>query len=421
MKRKVFSIFISIILLKAASGITLKEAVERVKQVSPLYKEYKTQLKSQYFTYKTWISPFLPNISYSFGYTKYRDNDPNYFSRNHILNVNWNIYDSGNAIFNRKILKYNYLSSKEQFNENVLDLIYNVKYAYIKCAVSKEIVQFRKTQLKAAEVNFKIAKRKKQLGLVKKSDVLQAQVRYETAKYQLEQAKNQYLKDLAELNSWLNLPLDKKTNINLNDFFAYADNDIFPYYKLEDIMFRKRSVLQQLKYSVKSSKYATKKALASFSPYISLSFSRSKYFNSIYEENDYTTTYSLSINWNIFSGLQRFYIYLSTKENYKSTKYQLLELKRKLKVHLYQTYTDLKTAVAKLKVAKALLEEANQNYKQALGEYKVGTGDILSLIRAEEALASAHETYINSLFDIAISKLSIERQLGIDNIKEVIK
>ena len=421
MRVKIFIFVISLLFINSAIGITLNEAIERVKQVSPLYKEYKTQLKSEYFSYKTWISPFLPSISYSFGYTKYKDSDPNYFSRNHIFSINWTIYDSGNAIFNRKILKYNYLSSKEQFNENILDLIYNVKYAYIKCAVSKEIVRFRKTQLKAAEVNFKIAKRKKQLGLVKKSDVLQAQVRYETAKYQLEQAKNQYLKDLAELNSWLGFPLDRKTKINLDDFFAYADNDIPPFYKMEDIMMKNRPALQQLKYSVKSLKYATKKALASFSPYVSLSFSRNKYFSSIYGENDYTTTYSLSINWNIFSGLQRFYTYLSTKETEKATKYQLAELKRKLKVELYKTYTDLKTAVAKLKVAKALLEEANQNYKQALGEYKVGTGDILSLIRAEESLASAHETYINSLFDVAVSKLSIERQIGVDNIKEVLK
>ena len=415
-------IFVLLVFLsKGALGITLDEAIERVKHVSPLYKEYKTQLKSQYFNYKTWISPFLPNISYSFGYTKYRDSDPNYFSRNHIFSINWTIYDSGSAIFGKKILKYNYLSYKEQFNENVLDLIYNVKYAYIKCAVSKEIVKFRKTQLKAAELNFKIAKRKKQLGLVKKSDVLQAQVRYETAKYQLQQAENQYKKDLAELNSWLGFPLDRETKINLDDFFTYADNDIPPFYRLVDIMMKKRPSLKQLKYSVKSLKYATKKALATFTPYITTSFSRTKYFNSIYGENNYTTTYSLSINWNIFSGLQRVYTYLSTKENEKAAKYQLQELKRTLKVNLYKTYTDLKTAVAKLKVAKALLEEANLNYKQALGEYKVGTGDILSLIRAEESLASAHETYINSLFDIAVSKLSIERQIGIDSIKEVQK
>ncbi len=406
---------------KISFGITLQEAVERAKAVSPLYKQYETQLKSDFFQYKTWISPFLPSLSYSFSYTKNKHTDPDYFSRNHSLNINWNIYDSGRSIFNRKILKYNYYASKENFQENILDIIYNVKYAYIKCAASKEIVKFRKTQLKAAKLNFDIAKRKKELGLVKKSDVLQAQVRYENAKYALEQAKNQYKKDLAELNSWLGYPLDSETEINTDDFFFYADDKVPSFYKIEDLALKKRPLLKQYQYNLKASKYTAKKALASFTPYIALSYSRTKFYNSLYGDNQYTSTYSISLNWDIFTGLQRYYTYLSAKETERSSKFFLLEAKRVLKLNLYKTYTDLKTAIARLKVAKSLLEEANLNYKQALGEYKVGTGDILSLIRAEESLASAHETYINSLLDIAVSKITLERQIGITSIKEVMK
>ncbi len=417
---KRFILFILILSL-SAHALTLEESIKRIKEVSPLYKQYIYQLNAQYFQYKTWISPFLPAVSYSFSFNKFKGSDQDYFSRNHIFSISWNIYDSGNAIFNRKILKYNYLSAKEQFDENVLDLIYNVKYAYLKCVVSKEIVKFRKTQLKAAKLNLKIAKRKKKLGLVKKSDIFQAKVRYENALYQLEEAKNQYLKDLAELNSWLKYPLDRRTEVNENDFFAYADNDIPLYYRIEDYALKHRPVIKQLKYLLKSSRYTVKKVLSSYSPYVSLSFSRNRYFSSLYGSNSYSTTYTLSINWSIFSGFQRYYTYLSSKENEKSTKYQLSELKRNIKVNLYKAYTDLKTAIARLKVAKALLEEADLNYKQALGEYKVGTGDILSLIRAEESLASAHETYINSLFNIAIARLNLERQAGVDNLKEVMK
>jgi outer membrane protein TolC len=410
-----------LLVFKISLGITLQEAVERAKSVSPLYMQYKTQLKSDFYQYKTWISPFLPYVSYSFSYTKNKHTDPDYFSRNHSLSINWNIYDSGRSFFNRKILKYNYLSSKELFKENVLDIVYNVKYAYIKCASSKEIVKFRKTQLKAAKLNFDIAKRKKKLGLVKKSDVLQAQVRYENAKYALEQAKNQYIKDLAELNSWLGYPLDSETEINTDDFYFYADDSIPPFYKIEDTALKKRPLLKQYRYNIKASKFSLKQTLFSFSPYISLSYGRTKYFTSIVGSNQYTSFYSISLNWDIFTGFQRYYRYLSAKETEKSSKYSFLETRRKLKLNLFKTYTDLKTAVAKLKVAKALLEEANLNYRQALGEYKVGTGDILSLIRAEEALASAHETYINSLLDIAIAKITLERQMGITSITEVMK
>ncbi len=398
-------------------ALTLEEAIKRVKKVSPLYHSYQSQLIDTFYQYKTWISPFLPSVSYAFSYTKSKHTDPDFFLRRHIFQINWNIYDSGQSIFNRKILKYTYLSAKEDFKENVLDILYNVKLAYMRCAASKEVVSFRKAQLKSAKFNLDVAKRKKKLGLVKKSDVLQALVRYENAKYALQQAENQYKKNLAELNSWLRYPLDRETDIDMEDFYLYADNDIPPFYKIEDLALRRRPLLKSMKYTLKVYKNNVKKTLALFSPYMTLSFSRQREFSSIYGENEYTNSYSVSLNWNIFSGFQRYYSYLSSREKEKNQKFKILETKRQIRLSLFKTYTDLKTAIARLKVAKALLKEADQNYKQALGEYKVGTGDILSLLRAEENLASAHETYINTLLDIAISRITLERQMGIQSIR----
>ncbi len=79
----------------------------------------------------------------------------------------------------------------------------------------------------------------------------------------------------------------------------------------------------------------------------------------------------------------------------------------------------MQTAISKLKLAQTILKEANLNYKQALGEYKVGTGDILSLIKAEESLAKAHETLINSMLDVSLAKINLEREIGITDLREV--
>lgn len=418
MIKKIFLLIL--IIFNIGYSLTLNEAIDRTLKVSPLYRSYERELKSTYFTYKTWISPFFPSLSYSFSYSKYFDINPeDYFYRTQSLKLNWIIYDHGKRFLEKKNLMYGYLASKERFDENILDILFNVKYAYLKCAASLEILKFRKTQLKAAKLNLDIAKKKKKLGLVKKSDVLQAQVRYENAKYQLTQAENQYKKDLAELNSWIGFPLDKDTKIDIEDFYSYSDDKIPDFKSIKKKAFQERPILKKYRYEIKIAKNNVKERLLSFTPYLTVSFSKNKTFSSLYGEKDSYDTFSFSLNWTIFSGFQRYYIYLSSKEKERKSRYELKEIKRKIKLNLYKIYTDLKTAVSKLKLAQTILKEANLNYKQALGEYKVGTGDILSLIKAEESLAKAHETLISSMLDVALAKINLEREIGITDLREV--
>ncbi len=409
-----------LILFNLSYGLSLNEALKIAKENSPLFKSYKSGLKSVYYTYKTWFSPFLPSFKYNFSYSKYfYDSSSDYFYRNHSFVIDWILYDSGRSIIDKDLLKYTYLSEKENFKENSLDIDYYVKNAYMQCVASYQIVKFRKKILEIAKKNLEIAKKKKKSGLVKKSDILQAQVRYQNAKYQLIRAKSDYKKALAQLNSWLGYPLDRKTKIEEKDFFAYADNDIPPYKNIEKVALEKRPVLKQLKYQIKNAKLTSKKILLEYTPYIYISFAKNKSFDSLSGKSSNYSSYSISLNWNIFSGFSRYYNYLSSKEKERKARYLLQEEKRTIKLKVYQIYTDLKASIAQLEASKTLLEEANINYKQALGEYKVGTGDILSLIRAEESLASAHEVFVNSMLNVALNRIELERQLGVETLKEV--
>ena len=54
-----------------------------------------------------------------------------------------------------------------------------------------------------------------------------------------------------------------------------------------------------------------------------------------------------------------------------------------------KSYEDFITTSRNVKVADEQLKQALQNYDQAFGEYKVGKGDILSVVFAETLLAQA--------------------------------
>ncbi|WP_457641850.1 TolC family protein [Persephonella sp.] len=405
-----------LIVINITYGITLEEAIVRAKNYLPLYYQNLSDFKSYFYRYRSAISPFFPRLSYSFSYTKYRDINPvDYFYRNHSLTVRWDIYDSGFTYFSYKSAYLNYKSSKFSFDEAVLDIVYNVKYAYLKCAANKEILKFRKIQFKAAEIDYQLALDKRNLGLVKKSDVLQAKVRYENARYSLVQAENEYRKSVAELNSLLGFPLDRETDVDTTVLDKYTEDNFPDFDRLKEIAFKKRPQIKSYKYLLESSKENTKRALFQYTPSISLYYSLNKNYNSLSGKDSYGS-YGLTLNWIIFSGLKRYYDYLYSKEKERYSRYALKELKRKIELNLYKRNEDLKTSYNKLKVAQTILEQAQLNYEQVLGEYKAGTSDIVALLTAESALASAHETYVQSLLDVAVTKVSIERELGVENI-----
>jgi outer membrane protein TolC len=61
-------------------------------------------------------------------------------------------------------------------------------------------------------------------------------------------------------------------------------------------------------------------------------------------------------------------------------------------------------------------KQAQQNYDQAFGEYKVGKGDILSLVFAETLLSQAREQMVSSALNLYLSKALLERTAGIESL-----
>jgi outer membrane protein TolC len=405
----IFSLLFSI-----AYGLTIEEAVKLAEKNHPYLLQQRYALESYRFDYLSTYGNFLPSVSVDYSYSRFRNSD-DYFSRNYSLTFYWTIYNAGQNILLSRIKKVMFRSFGENFKETMLDIQYQVKKAYYQACADKEILKFRKVQLKAAQKNFDMAKKKLKLGLVKKSDYLQAKVRLENVRYMLVQAENEYKKSIANLNSLIGFPLDRETEVDSAVIIDFEDDKIPDFDTIKNLAL-KRPVFKQYRYDLDVSRLQAKQSLLSFTPSVYISYSLNKDYNSLYASSSDYNLFRIGISWTIFEGLKRYYSYLSAKENERSYRYRLKELKRQITLNLYSIYLDLKTAYKNVNVAKTLLKEAEHNYKQALGEYKVGKGDIISLVTAESALADAHETYVRSLLNIALTRATLEREMGIEKI-----
>ncbi|RUM57825.1 MAG: hypothetical protein DSY59_01115 [Persephonella sp.] len=407
---KTFIIFFFISSL--SYGLSLREAVKLAKENYPKLKSEEKKLLSVKFSYKSELFNFFPTVSYSFNYSKYNDINPlEYFSRTHSLTINWTIFDSGKNIIQYKLEKTNYLYQRENFKEEIINLVYKVKKAYFTATAKKEILRYRKIQLKSAEVDYKLSLEKFKLGLVKKSDVLNAKVRYENTKYLYIQSEADYQTSLAELNSLLGIPLEQRTEINEKVLYTYCESNLENFESLYNQFLKNRPIVKSLKYKKRLASLEREKYIYSYAPTVSVFFQKNKVYNSLTGKDNYNI-YGVRFDWLLFDGLGRYHNYLSAKYNELSTEYQVEETLRELKLSLFKMYIEYKKNLEKVNLAKEIIRQSEENYKQTLGEYKVGKNDIVALISSESSLADAQINLVNSVLNLVLTKIKIEKEIG---------
>ena len=90
-----------------------------------------------------------------------------------------------------------------------------------------------------------------------------------------------------------------------------------------------------------------------------------------------------------------------------------------MELGVVNAYNQYKTSVKSLSIAKKLFESAVENEKVALGSYKAGQGDIISLMEAQSKLLSARKELISSQYGLYTSKIALLKSVGELNLQNL--
>jgi len=215
--------------------------------------------------------------------------------------------------------------------------------------------------------------------------VLQASVRLEQARFNVIQSEGDFKKALSDLNSLIGKPLD-----NQYDILGSLDlNVIIPDRDQISLAALQRPDIKQLEDSLKIAEHTKSLTASALFPTLTAQASYIKTGggtnSSTFPEEKIA---SVTATWNIFE-LEKFFNIKSSRLENDIAFENLSDLKRQVLLEVFKTYEDFVTASNKLKVAYQQVKQAEQNYEQAFGEYKVGKGDILSLVQAESLLSNA--------------------------------
>jgi outer membrane protein TolC len=137
--------------------------------------------------------------------------------------------------------------------------------------------------------------------------------------------------------------------------------------------------------------------------------------------NTYDVTGELRIP--IFAGGRTHGDVLQAEAGLQQSRSQLENLRGQIDQDVRSALLDLQSASDQVAVAKSNTELASQTLDQSQDRFKAGVTDNIEVVQAQESVATASESYIESLYAYNLAKISVARSIGLveTTVKEFFK
>jgi outer membrane protein TolC len=124
-------------------------------------------------------------------------------------------------------------------------------------------------------------------------------------------------------------------------------------------------------------------------------------------------TFQGSVNIPIFQGTRVRADKLQANSALRQRQAELEDVQGKIDDQVRTAFLNLKSSSDLVEVAKSNIELANQTLKQAQDRFLSGVADNLEVVQAQEAVASAEQSYIASSYSYNLAKVSLAQAIGI--------
>ncbi len=310
------------------------------------------------------------------------------------------------------------LSEKQTVRAKV-DIIESVKKAYYVVLNTKERLSLVNSNLDRIESLLNDTDILYQNGFVEKLDVDRIKVSFNNLNAEKIKAERLYDLSLSVLKFQIGFPVNDKLSVkgSIEDVILSVNE-----YDIQSFDYSDRIEHSILNTNKRLKSYDLKNNRSQFLPQI--------YANLSYGYNTSSSEYDLFFNSNrwknygtvglqvivpIFDGFNKRSKINRSKIVVQQVENQIKFLERSIDLQINQNYIELKNAIESLNVSKDNLVLANEVYNVSEKKYKEGVGSNLEVLDSNNALKTAQTNYYNAYYQAIISKINLEKTLGILN------
>jgi len=293
------------------------------------------------------------------------------------------------------------------------DVAYNVATSYVNVLVVTEKIKLLRTNLDSYTKLLQVSELQLAKGVIKQTDFDRIRVNVNNIKSQLSLAESNL--QVAENSLKVNMGMTDETKLVLTDttdfktLQAEQPGATFNYANRIDYKIAERNVMLQ-EIQLKRAKAAYVPTISAYARYGAqgLNDDFSELWKTWY---DYSAV-GLKVNVPIFDGMYK-------DAKVKQQKYTYLTEKRNLDLYKMNFKLQYENASVQLQRSRVSALNDNENlllaqqvFNQTSLQYQSGVATLSDLLNAENAYKEAQSNYINSLLNLRISELDVQRANG---------
>ena len=383
---------------------TITARGERWKELSNLLPNLQAQLQADVQTeslkalgFKTNLFPFpLPRVLGPF----------NYLDARATLNqsiFNFKDIEQERAASERlKSAQYSYKDAREV-------VVLAIGNAYLQAIATTARIETSEAQVSNAQALYNKAADQQNAGLSPAIDTLRSQVELQTRQQQLIAARNDFAKQKLAIARIIGLAAGQE--FVLTEKAPFQALTPLPLEVYLQRAYSSRSDYQAAQAQVRAAELTHRGAAAGRYPTLG--------FDANYGDIGVTPSQSNGtwqvnggLNIPIFEGGKVHSDVLEADAQLKQARSQLGDLRGRIDYEVRSSLLDLNSAAEQVDVGRSSVELAEQALAQSRDRFTAGVTDNLEVVQAQEAVAGAHESYIQSLYAHNLAKVELAYAIG---------
>ena len=312
--------------------------------------------------------------------------------------------------FERERSSLENLKASELTYKNAREMVVlAVGNAYLQAIAAAARVDTAEAQVKSAQALSDKAADQQRAGLTPAIDALRAQVEYQARQQQLIVARNNLAKTILSVARIIGLPPGQQ--FVLTEKAPYQALTPLPLDTYLQRAYKVRSDYQAAIAQVRSAELSRRAAQAGHYPTVDVSANLGDIGVTPSQSNG-TWQVMGGINIPIFAGNRTHADVLQADARLKQSQSQLGDLRGRIDYEVRTALLDLNAAADQVQVAQSSVELAEQALAQSQDRFTAGVTDNLEVVQAQESVAAAHESYIESLYAHNLAKVELAFSIG---------
>jgi outer membrane protein TolC len=295
--------------------------------------------------------------------------------------------------------------------QDILDVVtLTVGDAYLQIIEADSRIKAQEAQVQNARALYDRAADQVQAGTAPRIDATRTEVQLHTEEYNLTTARKNFAVAKLALGRAIGLPLGQE--FELADTLPYSDITPMSVDDALQIAFKSRSDLRSALDSQKSAAQTLSAAKGERYPTVAVNGSYGdvgpRFGNS---HGDFT--FQAGIKVPLFTGGRIKGDITQAEAELRQKKAEAENIRGQIDQDIRTALLNLNAAKEQVEVAKQNVQLANESLARSKDRFTSGITDSVEVVQAEQALASANDQYITSLYNHNFSKLSLARALGV--------